>query len=220
VIRVNDWIDGILIGIVLTSFVLVGASRLGTCIRIVALQGVLLGLLTVSAPGSAASLHAPLLALAIALLKGVAFPSLLSRAVRDADVRREVEPFVGYRASLLVATLSLALSLWLGARLPRPNPATSALVVPVAFFTILVGLFIVTSRKKALTQVLGYLVLENGIYAFGVGVVEGTPMLVELGVLLDLLVAVFVMGIAVFHIRREFNHIDTDRLTALSDWSR
>jgi hydrogenase-4 component E len=48
--------------------------------------------------------------------------------------------------------------------------------------------------------------------------VEGTPMLVELGVLLDLLVAVFVMGIAVFHIRREFNHIDTDRLTALRDW--
>ena len=216
----TDWVDTVLIGIVLTSFVLVGASRLGTCIRLVALQGVLLGLLTLAARGSDLSLRAPTLALASAGLKGIAFPWLLSRALRDADVRREVEPFVGYRLSLVLVTLALAASLWLGARLPRPNAAVSPLVVPVAFFTILVGLFLIISRKKALTQVLGYLVLENGIYGFGVGMVESAPLLVELGVLLDLLVAVFVMGIAVFHINREFNHIDTDQLTALRDWVR
>ena len=216
----SDGIDAVLICIVLTSFVLVGASRLGTCIRVVALQGVLLGVLTLAAAESVLSLRAPLLALTIVGLKGAAFPWLLSRAVRDADVRREIEPFVGYKVSLLLATLALAASLWLGARLPRPNPAMSALVVPVALFTIQVGLFIIISRKKALTQVLGYLVMENGIYAFGVGAVEGTPMLLELAVLLDLLVAVFVMGITLFHIRREFNHIDTDQLVALRDWVR
>jgi hydrogenase-4 component E len=216
----NDWGDAVLVSIVLTSFVLVGASRLGTCIRLVALQGVLLGLFTLPAPGSPPSLRAPALALSIAALKGIVFPWLLARAVRDADVPREVEPFVGHRLSLLLLTAVLAVSLWLGARLPRLDPDVSALVVPVAFFTILVGLFIIVSRKKALTQVLGYLVLENGIFCFGVGTVEDTPMLVELGVLLDLLVAVFVMGITVFHIRREFDHIDTDRLTALSDWVR
>jgi hydrogenase-4 component E len=220
VIAVNDVRDAILVCIVLTSFVLVGTSRLGTCIRIVALQGILLGLLTLAAPGAELSLRGPILAVTIGGLKGVTFPWLLSRVLRGADVRREVEPFVGFRISLLLVTLGLALSLSLGARLPRLGPATSPLVVPVAFFTILVGLFIIVSRRKALTQVLGYLVLENGIYAFGVGVVAGTPMLVELGVLLDLLVAVFVMGIAVFHINREFNHIDTDRLTMLSDWAR
>jgi hydrogenase-4 component E len=216
----SAWTDPVLISIVLTSFVLVGASRLGTCIRIVALQGVLLGLLTLTTPESADSLRAPVLALASAGLKGVAFPWLLSRTLRDADVRREIEPLVGYRASLLLVTLTLAASLWLGARLPRPHAAISPLVVPVALFTILVGLFVIVSRTKALTQVLGYLVLENGIYAFGVGVVVGTPMLVELGVLLDLFVAVFVMGITVFHISREFDHIDTDQLTALRDWIR
>ena len=215
----KDWADPVLISIVLTSFVLVGASRLGTCIRIVALQGVFLGLLTLATPESAHSLRAPILALASGGLKGIAFPWLLSRAVRNAEVRREIEPFVGYRASLLLVTLALAASLWLGARLPRPTAAITALVVPVALFTILVGLFVIVSRTKALTQVLGYLVLENGIYAFGVGVVEGTPMLVELGILLDLFVAVFVMGITVFHISREFDHIDTDRLTALRDWT-
>src|SRR5215813_9391763 len=216
----TDWADPVLISIVLTSFVLVGTSRLGTCIRIVALQGVLLGLLTLATPESAPSLRAPILALASAGLKGITFPWLLFRALRDADVRREIEPFVGYRASLLLVTLALAASLWLGERLPRPHAAISPLAVPVALFTILVGLFVIVSRTKALTQALGYLVLENGVYAFGVGAVEGTPMLVELGGLLDLFVAVFVMGITVFHIRREFDHIDTDRLTALRDWSR
>src|SRR5207249_4545442 len=114
---------------------------------------------------------------------------------------------------------SLAGSLWLAGRLALPSPTISPLVVPVALFTMLVGLFLIVSRRKALTQVLGYLVLENAIYAFGVGLVEGTPMVVELGVLLDLFVAVFVMGIAVFHINREFDHIDADRLSTLRDWA-
>jgi hydrogenase-4 component E len=179
---------------------------------------VLLGLLTLATPEGLESLRVPILALATAGLKGIAFPWLLFRALRNADVRREVEPFVGYRAALLLVTLALAASLWLGGRLPVPQAAISPLAVPVAFFTILVGLFVIVSRTKALTQVLGYLVLENGIYAFGVGAVEHTPMLVELGVLLDLFVAVFVMGITLFHINREFDHIDTDRLTALGDW--
>ena len=207
-------IDTVLICIVLTSFLLLGSSRIGTCIRVVALQGALLGFLTLAANADS-SLRAPILALASTGLKGIAFPWLLSRALRDADVRREVEPFVGYSLSLLIGTATLAASLWLAARLPRPNPEASSLIVPVALFTTLVGLFLIISRRKALMQVLGYLVLENGIYTFGVGLVEGTPMLVELGVLLDLFVAVFVMGITVFHINREFDHIDTDQLTAL-----
>jgi hydrogenase-4 component E len=68
-------------------------------------------------------------------------------------------------------------------------------------------------------QVLGYLVMENGIYTFGVGLVQGTPMLVELAILLDVFVGVFVMGIAIFHISRAFDHIDTERLRALRDWT-
>lgn len=213
------WTDTVLICIVLTSFVLLGSSRIGTCIRVAALQGILLGLLTLTT-SAGPSLRVPLLALGSAGLKGIVFPWLLSRALRDANVRREVEPFVGYNLSLLTGTAALAASLWFAARLPRPDTEVSSLVVPVALFTILAGLVLIVSRLKALMQVLGYLVLENGIYAFGVGLVEETPMLVELGVLLDLFVAVFVMGIAVFHISREFDHIDTGQLTALRDWPR
>ena len=101
--------------------------------------------------------------------------------------------------------------------MPVPGATISSLVVPVAMFAILAGLFLSISRKKAVNQVLGFLVLENGVYTFGVGLIQHTSLLVELGVLLDVFVAVFVMGIIIFHISREFDHIDTDALTSLKD---
>jgi hydrogenase-4 component E len=216
---VSTPVDAILVGIILTSFVLLGSSRFGSCVRVVALQGVLLGLLTLATRTDEASVRAPLLALASTGVKGIAFPWLIARALRDAEVRREVEPLVGYGPSVLFGLLALVAALWLAGRLPRPGGPISSLVVPVALFTMLAGLFLIVARRKALMQVLGYLVMENGIYAFGVGLVPGTPMLVELGVLLDVFVAVFVMGIAIFHISREFDHIDTDRLRSLKDWA-
>ena len=124
---------------------------------------------------------------------------------------------MSYNLSIVAGTVILGFALWLSARLTLPEAPISPLVVPVSLHAILCGLFLIVSRRKALTQVLGYVVLENGIYTFGVGVVRGTPMLVEVGVLLDVFVAVFVMGIAIFHINREFDHIDTDRLTSLGD---
>ena len=84
-------------------------------------------------------------------------------------------------------------------------------------FTTLTGLLIIVSRRKALTQVVGYLAMENGIYAFGAALAVKEPLLLEMGVLLDVLVAVFVMGITIHHISREFDHIDTDRLSELKD---
>lgn len=211
------WIDAILTSLVLTNFLLLGSSRLGACIRFVAGQGVLLGALTLAAHDEALSLRPVILAAASAGLKGIAFPWLLLRALREANVRREIEPFIGYNLSLLLGTLALATSLWLNSRLPLPSPPVSPFIVPVALFTSFVGMFFIISRRNALNQVLGYLVLENGVYAFGVGIVQDTPMLVELGVLLDVFVAVFVMGITIFHINRQFDHIDTDRLAVLKD---
>jgi hydrogenase-4 component E len=216
---VSTGADAVLVGTILTTFVVLGSSRFGSCIRVVALQGVLLGILTLAAQESEGSLRAPVLALVSTALKGVAFPWLLARALRNAEVRREIDPLVGYGPSVLVGMLALGTALWLAGRLPPPSAPISSLVVPVALFMMLAGLFLVVSRRQALMQVLGYLVMENGIYAFGVGLVHGTPMLVELGVLLDVLVAVLVMGIAIFHLERELEHTDTDRLRTLRDWT-
>ena len=210
-------IDSILIFLILTDLILLGASRLRNAIRIVALQGLVLGLLPLLAQGEGIAWHAVLLGGGSALLKGFVFPSLLNRALRETHANREIEPFVGYVSSLLIGTGALALSFWFGARLPLPWEAASRLLIPAGLFTAWTGLFLIVARRKAITQVLGYIAMENGIFALGMVLVEAMPLLVELGVLLDIFVAVFVMGIIVFHINREFDHIDSDQLSALRE---
>jgi hydrogenase-4 component E len=194
----------------LSNLMLVGSSRIGVCIRFVALQGVLLGLLPLT-------LHHWFLAAASIAIKGTVFPWLLFRAMREANVRREVEPYVGFSSSLLIGVAALGVSSWLATRLPSPLPAISPLILPVALFTMITGLFLIVSRRQALTQVIGYLALENGVFAFGLGLVREAPVIVEMGILLDIFVAVFVMGITIFHISREFDQIDTEQLTSLKD---
>ena len=211
----NNTADIIMIFLVLTNMMLLGLSRLGACIRMVALQGVALGFLPLILNDWDMEAHLVLFSIVIISLKGIVFPWMLNRTLRELATQREVEPFIGYGISIIAGTIALVMCMWLSSRLPFPEPLMSPLIVPVAFFTIMSGLFLIISRKKALTQVLGYLVLENGIYAFGVALVRQQPMLVELGILLDIFVAVFVMGIAIFHINREFDHIDTDQLSRL-----
>ena len=159
--------------------------------------------------------RAAALAAAGMILKGVVFPIVLTRILRDINVRREVEPFVGYGTSVMAGVGMLAFSMWLTRRLSLSAVPESALIMPAGFATVLIGLFLIVSRRKAVTQVLGYIVMENGIYAFGTALAGGVPLLVELGVLLDAFVAVFIMSIAIYHISREFDHIDVDQLDRL-----
>jgi hydrogenase-4 component E len=207
----------ILVLVVLTNLKLLGSSRLGASIRVVAAQGVALGLLPVLAHWQDFSVHFALLAIGTIAIKGIVFPWLLFRAIREAEIAREVEPYIGYAASLVTGAVALGASFWMCTCLPIPENIASPWLVPVSFFSIFAGLFLIVSRKRAVSQVLGFLVMENGIYTFGVGVVIRTSFLVEIGVLLDVFVAVFVMGITIFHINREFDHINTDRLSTLKD---
>ena len=208
-------LDTILVMLILTSFLLLGSSRIGACIRIGALQGIMVGLLPLAISGAGVTLRIAAIGAAIIGLKGFVFPLLLSRALRESNTSREVDPFVGYGTSLLVGVLSLPASFWLDSRLHLPAHAASSLVVPVAFVLMITGLFLIVARRTAVNQVIGYLVLENGIYTFGLAIVRDIPMLIELGVLMDMFVAVFVMGIAIYHISREFDHIEADQLRSL-----
>lgn len=203
-------IDTLLVLLLLTNLLVLGTSGLPSAIRIVAAQGVLLGCLALASAASevGAPLHHWGMGLAGIGLKGLLFPWLMSRAVREVDVRREVEPLVGFVTSVLFGVAALVVSLWVASRLPVPHELESPLLVPAAFTTLLSGLFVIVSRRKALTQVLGYLVLENGVYALGVALIGAEPLIVELGVLLDLLVAVFVFGITIHHINRTFERED------------
>ncbi|MHB1861634.1 MAG: NADH-quinone oxidoreductase subunit K [Gemmatimonadaceae bacterium] len=205
----------VLLLVVLTDFAVLGTSRLRTCIRALAAQGLLLGLLPVALTPQL-TIHAVTLAAGTVLVKAILLPWFLTWAIREAAVRREVEPVVGFIASLLLGAAALALAFAITARLPLAE-VREPLLVPVALATVMIGLIVLTTRRKALTQVVGYLMLENGIYLFGLTQMDSVPFLLELGVLLDVFAGVFIMGIVVFHINREFDSLDSARLTELKD---
>lgn len=203
--------------VVITDLLLLGSSRLRSCITMAALQGAVVSLLPGLLHGSDGALRAWSLTAGSMLLKGAVFPWMLRRILRESGVRREVEPFVGHTLSVLVGVASLVFAIWVESRLALAASGSGGapLLIPAGLATLLIGLFLIVSRRTAVTQVLGYLVVENGIYVVGVALVGGVPLLVELGVLMDVFVAVFIMSIAAYHISREFDHIDVDQLDRL-----
>jgi hydrogenase-4 component E len=205
----------VLLLVVLTNFAVLGTTRLSTCIRTLAAQGVLLGVLAL-ALAAQPSFHALALGVGTIAVKGIVLPWLLQRAIREAAIRREVEPIVGFTASLLLGAIAVALGFAIAERLPLEQ-VQQALLVPVSLATLLVGFIVMTTRRKAITQVVGYLLLENGIYLFGLTQTGSVPFLLEVGVLLDVFVGVFIMGIVVFHINRAFDSLDSSHLTELRE---
>jgi hydrogenase-4 component E len=208
-------LDLIFVLLILTAFVFLGSGRLQFGIRTIAVQGVLLGLIPLLEGGSGLWARLSFLAILSLVIKGFVLPYFLTRAMHKSKVMHEDRPFVGFAPSMLVGILCLGGSFWLASRLPFLDSAQPQMAVAVSLFNVFVGLFVIISRRKALTQVLGYLVMENGVYIFGVAFAVDVPLLVELGVLLDVFVAVFVMGIMIFHISKSFDHIDTDQLSSL-----
>jgi len=191
----------------LTCFALLATSRIGACIRWLSFQGILFGMVPLIVHDDGLT--------ARAMLKGIVFPWLLLGLRARADFNREVQPFVSFVMSILCGILILALSVWLTQEMKPALAKAPFVMLDSSIFLIFMGLFLMISRRNALMQVIGFLVLENGIFVFGVITVVGTPLLVELGVLLDAFVGVFVMGIAIYHITREFGSMDVDRLTEL-----
>jgi hydrogenase-4 component E len=158
-----------------------------------------------------------LVAVGTVAVKGFVIPSLLQRALRTANIDREVEPLIGYVPSLLLGAGATIIAVALAGALPlRPEHANS-LLVPGSFATVVCGFVMLIGRAKAISQVCGYLLLENGIYLFGMLLISSTPLVVEGGILLDLTVAVFVIGIIVDRIQREFDSLDTRKLTVLRE---
>lgn len=213
----NTWTDIFILGLVLTDFRLLATSRLTAVIQTTVLQALALSAFMLTMADRPWPLLLIFLAVVTLTVKGVVLPWLLRRAMREAGVHREIEPFVGYSSSVLIGMLLLGLSFIIFTPLKTSISQQSAFLLPCALFTMLTGLLMIISRKNALTQVAGYLVMENGVYAFGAALAVEEPLLVEMGVLLDVFVAVFVMGITVYQISREFDHIETDRLSELRD---
>lgn len=209
-------VPGLLVVVLALNFFVLGTSRLRSVINVSAIQGFALGVLAMLVHEQI-SWETVLVAAGAALIKGLLIPSMLQKAMRDASIRREVEPLVGYATSLVLGAVATGLSLVFARTLPLAPQHQGSLLIPAALSTVLCGFIVLTTRRKAITQVVGYLMLENGIYIMGLTLLEAIPFLVEVGVLLDLFVAIFVMGIIINKISREFSTLDTAKLSALKE---
>jgi len=211
----NSLADQLLVLCLLLNFAVLGTSRLAFSVRAVALQGVILGVLP--ALIHPFSWHLVLIVVSIMLAKGVLIPVLIMRAINKAEIQREFEPFIGYIPSLVLGALFTSLAFIFAARLPLAPEHEGLLFVPASIATLMCGFLVLMGRRKAISQVIGYLLMENGIFIFGLLLADAMPVMVEAGALLDLLVGVFVMGIVINHISREFSTLDTSRLSALRE---
>jgi Hydrogenase 4 membrane component (E) len=211
-----ELLNAILVIVLVMTLFALGTSRILAVIRIVAAQGALLGFIPLLVH-ERLTVPVVLASVAAIALKGIAIPSIMIRALRDAQIKREVEPLIGLLPSILLGALATAFALLFSGQLTLADPRTSTLIVPTSIATALVGFILLTTRYKAITQVVGYLVLENGIFVFGMLLIEAIPLVVEMGMLLDLFVGIFVISIIANHINRAFSSMDTRRLISLKD---
>jgi hydrogenase-4 component E len=212
-----QFLDPLLIVALALNFVALGVSRIRGVINAVALQGVLLGILALFVYPELGIRVILLVAVTVGL-KGFVIPRFLIHALREANIQDEVQPgVVNFMGSLLLGAVGTGLAMVFSDTLPLAEQHKHLLLVPASLSTVWTGFLMLTTRKRAILQVLGYLLLENGIFLFGLLLLEATPFLVEVGILLDLFTGVFVMGIIIHHISREFASTSTEHLTELKE---
>jgi len=213
---VNDLLN-LLIGLAMgLNLVALGTSRLPSLIRVAALQGMLLGVMPLLIEHEW-RLMVLVIAIATVVMKGIVIPALLRRAMRTANIDRDLDPLMGFLPSLLLGAAGMIGAVVLARRLPLLPEHGESLLVAGSLASVLTGLLLLIGRSKAISQVCGYLILENGIYLFGLLLIHSTPLMVEGGILLDLTVAVFVTGIIMDRIQRAFDSLDTRKLTVLRE---
>jgi hydrogenase-4 component E len=212
----NQFLDPLLMIALGLNFFALGASRVRAVVYAVAWQGVILGFLPLLTDPEV-DLRLVLLVAATVTLKGFIIPTLLLKAVREANIRHEIRPLVGFIFCLLLGAVGTALAMVFARYFPLDQQHSTTLIVPASLSTVLTGFLMLTTRRRPINQVLGYLVLENGIFIFGLLILEAVPFLVEIGVLLDLFTGVFVMGIIIHHISREFSSASTEYLSELKE---
>ena len=209
--------DLLIILVVLTNLRLLASGRIAALITWVSFQGVVLGFFALFARWAHLTPDVFLVGIVALILKGIVFPWLLHHVTKAVHAGREMEPYVGYIPSILIGLVALTVSLWLGTRLHIPGGDTSRLLVPATLFSVFCGQFLIVSRKNAISQVLGFLVMENGAFMLGVGTLYYAPFLVEIGVLLDMFVAVLILTILIRNMNRAFHTINTHQLNRLRE---
>jgi hydrogenase-4 membrane subunit HyfE len=184
-----------------TMILILGAGQLYRAVYAVAAQSVFIG--AASGVLAAATGNPDLWVIAgiTIAIKAILLPWLLLRVVRRLSIRREIEPVIPISLTLLIAGAIVVLSFYLAASLGSVRQAITGNALPVGIALTLLGVLVMGSRRKALTQMVGLFACENGIFFTAIAVSRGMPLIIEIGVILDVILGALVMGILILRVR-------------------
>lgn len=192
-------------------------NMLKSIINILVIQGLLLFVLTIMSADSYNVYHIAFIGLETLLIKAILIPYYLQYTIRKNGVNREVEPSVSNFFSLFIMTLTFALGFFLAMWAGKTETGVHPLQFGIAFATILKGLFVIIANKKLITHLIGYLIMENGIFLLSLSAARDLPYIISLGVSLDIMIAVLVAGLFMSKIRSTFDEQNVDALNKLRD---
>jgi len=192
-------------------------SRLEAYIKILAVQGVILCLLALCSIPASSWLILSFLVLETLGLKSIFLPWYLRKLVLENEIGRETEPYIPNFYSLLIVTLFMAFGFLLSYWAYKAVHAERLIHFAVSIATVLTALFIIMTRKKLLTHIMGYILLENGIFLLSLSVAYEMPLVVNMGMALDVFMCVFLVGVFVKKIRDTFDKQEIDNLSDLKD---
>ena len=203
--------------VLFTSFVLLEQARIIAAIHAFAWQGVLVALITAIVAISGQQLHLIFSAALTLALKGILIPWMLHRLVRRLELDRQSEP-LRRPALVIMAALALVIfSYWLVLPMVQQEFIFTRNIIAVSLAVVLIGLLMMVIRTQAVIQVLGFMSMENGLFLAAVSATGGMPLVVELGVAFDVLVAMVLFGVFFFQIRQSIDSLDVDRMNRLTE---
>jgi hydrogenase-4 component E len=211
-----DLLAWISLAIVVCNLYMLATSRLSSMIWAGAVQGFLLSILPLLLPRPADWFHTILLVGLGIVVKGLLIPRYLLRSIRDVRVVREVNPAVSYSLSAVYGIVTSAFAFYIVRKIPLSTVAVSPLHGSIAIAMAFIGIFLIVTRRNVVSQIVGYLVFENSAFILAISIAAFQPLLVEMGVLLDMLVAVFIMVMAVNHIHTKHKTINIESLERLT----
>ncbi|HFD78920.1 MAG TPA: formate hydrogenlyase [Gammaproteobacteria bacterium] len=201
----------------LASFALLAQTRLTASIHSFAWQGAVVALLTALVATVGEIHHLYLSALLTLSLKSLLIPWMLHRLVRRLDMEREVETIAHPALVVLAGAGLVVFSYWVALPIERLELASTRNIVAVSLSVVLLGLWMMVARRQVVAQVLGFMSMENGLFLAAVASTRGMPLVVELGVAFDVLVAAVLFGVFFFHISESIESLDVDRLNRLTE---
>jgi len=205
-------------GLVLAAVLIVWRRDLPAIVRLLAWQGVALAAVPLVRGVHEDDAALIVVGMAVLVLRAIVLPWLLARAVgAEPRGQREATPLINTATSLLIAAALTVAAFAVSQPMANLEPSATTNAVPAAFGVILIALFVMTTRRHAVSQAAGFLMLDNGIAATAFLLTAGVPLIVELGASLDVLFAVIVIGVLTGRLRRTFGGADLDQLQELRD---